>query len=124
MYLFYIHQFFSNMCPPPAIKFNGLVNQGSTCYLNSVLQVLFMTKDFREAVERHTSDNPDTENIDLQLESLFGDLKSESANTLKITKKLCIKNVYEQQDAAECFEKILAKTSDGSSQVFLRTADT
>lgn len=30
----------------------GLYNQGATCYLNSVLQVLYMTEDFRAAVER------------------------------------------------------------------------
>lgn len=30
----------------------GLYNQGATCYLNSVLQVLYMTEDFRAAVGR------------------------------------------------------------------------
>ena len=33
-------------------KYKGLRNQGSTDYLNSVLQVLFMTKEFRDAVQR------------------------------------------------------------------------
>nr|XP_033961812.1 ubiquitin carboxyl-terminal hydrolase 7-like [Pseudochaenichthys georgianus] len=74
------------MRSPPAIKYHGLENQGSTYYLNSVLQVLFMTKDFREAVEGLPSEN--TEHIDLQLESLFGDLKSRTAKTKDITKKL------------------------------------
>uniref|UniRef100_A0A3P9NCY2 USP domain-containing protein n=1 Tax=Poecilia reticulata TaxID=8081 RepID=A0A3P9NCY2_POERE len=32
-------------------RYHGLKNQGATCYLNSVLQVLYMTKDFREAVK-------------------------------------------------------------------------
>ncbi|KAI9543280.1 hypothetical protein NQZ68_011929 [Dissostichus eleginoides] len=106
------------MWSTPAIKYHGLVNQGSTCYLNSVLQVLFMTKDFRDAVERHISENTDSEHIDLQLASLFGDLKSYPAYTYKITKKLGINKVYEQQDAAEYFEKILAKTSDDASKIF------
>ncbi|KAK5858708.1 hypothetical protein PBY51_002829 [Eleginops maclovinus] len=77
-----------------------------------------MTKDFREAVERHIKDNPLTTCIDRQLESLFGDLKIYTAYTFKITNELGIKNVYEQQDAAEYFEKILAKTSDGASKIF------
>lgn len=38
--------------PPQTAKYHGLVNQGATCYLNSVLQVLFMTEDFKSAVER------------------------------------------------------------------------
>ena len=30
----------------------GLVNQAMTCYLNSLLQTLFMTPEFRNAVYR------------------------------------------------------------------------
>ena len=30
--------------------FVGLINQGATCYLNSFLQMLFMTVDFRKAL--------------------------------------------------------------------------
>lgn len=31
-------------------KYRGLVNEGSTCYLNSLLQTLFMTPEFRKNV--------------------------------------------------------------------------
>ncbi|XP_013763370.1 uncharacterized protein LOC102201228 [Pundamilia nyererei] len=94
-----------------AKKPNGLVNQGATCYLNSVLQVLFMTKDFKEAVTR------DSKYIDPLLKHLFETLKKKTATTSRITKKLKIQ-VYEQRDAAEYFEKILNETSRKASQIF------
>ena len=31
-------------------NYAGLVNQGETCYLNALLQILFFTKEFREGV--------------------------------------------------------------------------
>ncbi|XP_034532016.1 uncharacterized protein LOC117807073 isoform X2 [Notolabrus celidotus] len=99
---------------PPSVKYKGLVNQGATSYLNSVLQVLFMTEDFREAVERY----PGTECIDLQLKTLFGKLCNQTADTCDITEQLGIKRVDEQQDAAEYFEKILNLSSDEASQIF------
>ncbi|XP_076016273.1 uncharacterized protein LOC143008402 isoform X2 [Genypterus blacodes] len=99
-------------------KYNGLVNQGSTCYLNSVLQVLYMTDDFREAVDRHAKENPDTECVDGQLKTLFDDLKQHDAYTYLITKKLGIQRVLEQRDAAEYYEKILSLTSAEASQLF------
>ncbi|XP_030285837.1 uncharacterized protein LOC115589205 [Sparus aurata] len=103
---------------PPPVQYHGLLNQGETCYLNSVLQVLFMTKDFRAAVERHCCEYPATECIDRQLKDLFDDLKGNTAYTYNITKKLGIDRVYEQQDAAEYYEKILSLTSPDASQMF------
>lgn len=31
-------------------KFKGLINEGTTCYLNSLLQTLFYIRGFRNAV--------------------------------------------------------------------------
>ncbi|XP_008281576.1 uncharacterized protein LOC103358397 isoform X4 [Stegastes partitus] len=99
-------------------KYHGLLNQGATCYLNSVLQVLFMTEDFREAVKRYTDENPDTQLIDHHLNALFSDLRTSTAYTYNITRTLGIDKVYEQRDAAEYFERILRMTSEDASQIF------
>ncbi|XP_076738346.1 ubiquitin carboxyl-terminal hydrolase 12A-like [Maylandia zebra] len=98
------------------VKYHGLAKEGATCYLNSVLQVLFMTKDFRQAVMRHTNEN--SQFIDQHLKALFEDLQNHTAKTDAIIKTLGIDNVSEQHDAAEYFEKILTLTSPQASQIF------
>ncbi|CAK6952973.1 uncharacterized protein LOC115023417 [Scomber scombrus] len=100
----------------PAANKYGLMNQGATCYLNSVLQVLFRTKKFRQTVKRHTCKNPHC--MDCHLKSLFDDLEKRTARTNKITRTLGIDRVSEQRDAAEYLQKILSLTSDGASQLF------
>uniref|UniRef100_A0A3B4TQD6 Ubiquitin carboxyl-terminal hydrolase 20-like n=1 Tax=Seriola dumerili TaxID=41447 RepID=A0A3B4TQD6_SERDU len=77
-----------------------------------------MTKGFREAVERYMCGNPDPERIDSHLKDMFDVLEKKTACTYNIIKRLGIDRVYEQQDAAEYFEKILALTSDEASQIF------
>ncbi|XP_008281587.1 putative ubiquitin carboxyl-terminal hydrolase 50 [Stegastes partitus] len=96
--------------------YHGLISPGLTCYLNCVLQVLFMTEDFREAVKRSCSKDPAT--IDRYLRELFGSLEKRMAKTHKLTKKLGITDVYEQRDVAEYFEKILCLTSPEASKIF------
>ncbi|XP_073330540.1 uncharacterized protein [Pagrus major] len=96
--------------------YHGLKSPGLTCYLNSVLQVLFMTEDFREAVKQCCSDDSST--IDPHLGQLFSDLQKRVAKTHNITKQLGITNVYEQRDAAEYFEKLLCRTSPEAAMMF------
>ncbi|KAF3697853.1 Ubiquitin carboxyl-terminal hydrolase 47 [Channa argus] len=96
--------------------YHGLKSPGLTCYLNSVLQVLFMTEDFREAIEG--SHREDLTTLDLQLQKLFKDLKTKRTETNNVTTQLGITNVYEQHDAAEYFEKVLHLTSPEASKIF------
>ncbi|XP_027894281.1 ubiquitin carboxyl-terminal hydrolase 47-like [Xiphophorus couchianus] len=95
----------------------GLSSPGLTCYLNSVLQVLFMTEEFREAVKRDWSKSP-TATIDFHLGELFYTLEGGMAKTHNITKTLGIKDVFEQRDAAEYFEKILCRTNPDAAEIF------
>ncbi|XP_072553621.1 ubiquitin carboxyl-terminal hydrolase 47-like [Paramormyrops kingsleyae] len=88
-------------------SYYGLQNLRATCYLNAVLQTLFMTKQFREAVE---SLKPSTTFED-HLKKLFQKLKKGTAvveDGLLIN--LGITNNYEQ-DAAEYFQKIVSLCS-------------
>ena len=52
----------------------GLVNQAMTCYLNSLLQTLFMTPEFRNALYRWEfkgSEEEAKKNIPFHLQKLF-----------------------------------------------------
>ncbi|XP_072542891.1 ubiquitin carboxyl-terminal hydrolase 47-like isoform X2 [Salminus brasiliensis] len=104
------------------MRYNGLKNQGSTCYLNTVLQCLYMTKDFRTAVESFKQGPKDSSqgSVDLllQLQTLFGTLKVARGTTRGITRSLRIRNVHEQQDAVEYYQKILKTVGPPVSQVF------
>ncbi|XP_029943772.1 uncharacterized protein LOC115385837 isoform X3 [Salarias fasciatus] len=95
----------------PLRPHHPLINQGATCYLSSILQVLFMTPEFHHRL------NP-SNTLDQQLEATFKSLKERSCGTENITDSLDIKNVYQQRDAAECLERILNKVSPEASQVF------
>ncbi|XP_028329646.1 uncharacterized protein LOC114480055 isoform X2 [Gouania willdenowi] len=102
----------------PGVKYYGLYRQGATSYLNSVLQVLFMTKDFREALERSRS-RRDDQCLDAGLLSLFDDLQKATTETDSMTRLLGITDVFVQSDAADCFEKIMGSLSSSeASQIF------
>lgn len=62
-----------------ATGYTGLVNQGATCYLNSFLQMLFMTPDFRLALFEWTFDEAEHGDarrcLAYQLQRLFAQLQ-------------------------------------------------
>lgn len=57
----------------------GLVNQAMTCYLNSLLQALYMTPEFRNALYNweyiDRSEKDETSSIPFQLQKLFLNLQ-------------------------------------------------
>ncbi|KAJ8344679.1 hypothetical protein SKAU_G00288720 [Synaphobranchus kaupii] len=96
--------------------YRGLGNLGSTCYLNTVLQMLYLTRSFREAVEREECQEG---GFIFQLKRIFADLKMAKYSTsLGLTQKLGIQSVFEQQDAAEYFQRILNSLRPHLSQMF------
>lgn len=63
---------------PPRTNYGyvGLVNQAMTCYLNSLLQALFMTPEFRNALYNWEFDGKDEDkSIPYQLQKLFLNLQ-------------------------------------------------
>ncbi|XP_043084492.1 ubiquitin carboxyl-terminal hydrolase 21-like isoform X2 [Puntigrus tetrazona] len=105
---------------PAVMRYVGLENQGATCYLNTVLQILFKTEEFREAVKPYATNNSSSTIINCiaQLFERLEPRKETIATTEEITDELEI-NVYKQEDAAKCLQKILQKIqkNDGSSEI-------
>lgn len=67
-------------------NFVGLVNQAMTCYLNSLLQALFMTPEFRNALYNWEFDGKnETKSIPYQLQKLFVNLQTSSKNAVETT---------------------------------------
>ncbi|XP_072531165.1 uncharacterized protein [Salminus brasiliensis] len=101
-----------------SVGYVGLRNQGATCYLNTVLQTLFMTEDFRKAVE--SLKTPTESSVSYELQQLFMELKAgnRNASTSGIIRTLHIKNEHEQQDAAVYLQKILKSITPKMSKMF------
>ncbi|XP_048014011.1 uncharacterized protein LOC125246919 isoform X2 [Megalobrama amblycephala] len=107
-------------------RYCGLENQDSTCYLNAVLQTLFMTKEFREHVNSLDRDGVSSDgNFIEELNKLFNKLETQERNAVSasgVTRSLGITDVH-KRDAAELLHLILTKTP-GSSELFKGTKKT
>ncbi|KAL4232665.1 Ubiquitin carboxyl-terminal hydrolase 47 [Mactra antiquata] len=64
----------------------GLVNQAMTCYLNSLIQTLFMTPEFRNAIYKfHFDSGKGVKNIPYQLQRLFLLLQTSEKRAVETT---------------------------------------
>lgn len=87
----------------------GLVNQAMTCYLNSLIQTLYMTPEFRNALYRWEFDGSEEEavkSIPYQLQKLFLELqtsKKRAVETTDLTKSFGwdSSEVWQQHDVQE-----------------------
>ncbi|XP_076386185.1 ubiquitin specific protease 47 isoform X2 [Megachile rotundata] len=78
-----------NHSPEPEICYVGLVNQAMTCYLNSLLQALYMTPEFRNALYNweyvEGSEKDEANSIPYQLQKLFLNLQTSSKSAVETT---------------------------------------
>ena len=82
-------------------KFAGLRNQGATCYLNSLLQAMYMTPDFKQALQQCTASELPA--LPHALCRLFSELQTSSyaVSTEPFTSTMQWGSVYKQQDVHE-----------------------
>ncbi|XP_050091238.1 ubiquitin carboxyl-terminal hydrolase 47 isoform X2 [Anopheles aquasalis] len=67
-------------------SYRGLVNQAMTCYLNSLLQALYMTPEFRNALYNWEFDGEDeAKSIPYQLQKLFVKLQTSPKSAVETT---------------------------------------
>ena len=99
--------------PLQVIKFKGLINQSATCYLNAIVQALYMTPEFRMRIYATHSQIGHQQGLHdslvTQLFCLFSELqrgKQWAVQTRALTKCLNIDGCV-PGDVRELFNKIL-----------------
>jgi len=92
--------------------FTGLINQGATCYLNSLLQSLYSIPEFKSALFQSSFlSSDDTVNLCRQLQKLFTELDytargAISTNALTKSFGWSSRESFQQQDVQECMTVI------------------
>ena len=100
-------------------KYTGLKNMSSICYLNSILQQIFMIPMLRETLL--SIENPDKNNVLYQLQLLFSSLKLYESQyydpaSFVVANKL---SFYEQMDADEYFGMFIDKIESDLKNLYM-----
>ena len=100
-------------------KYIGLKNMSSICYMNSILQQIFMIPMLRETLL--SIENPDKNNVLYQLQLLFSSLKLYESQyydpaSFVIANKL---SFYEQMDADEYFGIFIDKIESDIKNLYM-----
>jgi len=99
-------------------KYVGLKNMTSTCYLNSIIQQLFMIQMFRETIMK--IENPFKDNVLYELQLVFSALKIYefpyySPESFVISNNL---NFHEQMDADEFYGNLIDKIENDIKRIY------
>jgi ubiquitin carboxyl-terminal hydrolase 7 len=108
---------FNNYDSKKETGYVGLKNQGATCYLNSLLQSLYFTNAFREAVYHiPTAEDESITNSAYTLQRLFYQLQTSSGavGTNELTKSFGwdTRHIFEQQDVQELSRKLIERMEE------------
>ena len=104
---------------PNKQEYIGLKNMSSTCYMNAILQQIFMIPMLRETLLN--INNPDKKNVLFQLQLLFSALKVYESQyydptSFVLSNKL---NFYEQMDADEYFGMFIDKIENDIKYIYI-----